>query len=205
LTDEDTSIIHWIEQQGYEVAKEIPLGGKIPDILALKSEIVAIEIKKRADEVTTAIGQCLHYLNECNKVYIALPDNEVKRLSEHTKSTLKSHGIGLINLSKKKTQIVFEAVNANSASIFKLLMSLRKKDVANRITTENFKARIVETLRNNPNGLTILELSNLLGTHRNTITKYVYELAGARLINQRKVSTAKLCFLAEDFEKGAKV
>lgn len=69
----------------------------------------------------------------------------------------------------------------------------------------DFRDRIVDLLTKAPHGLTILEIANALDTNRNTITKYIYELSGAGVIIQRKVSTAKLCFLAKYLKKGAKI
>lgn len=189
----------WFEKQGYEIAKEIPVGGKIPDVLALKSEVVAVEVKKRAEEVPEAIGQCLHYLNECNKVYITLPSKELEKLNDFTKSTLKSHGIGLISISGKKLQVVFDAAESK-VSIFKLLMSLKKKELANRSRKE-LKQQIVKILEERQEGLTILSISKILGINRATVTKYIYELSGAGVISYRKIGTAKLCFLTKRGEK----
>ncbi len=62
---------------------------------------------------------------------------------------------------------------------------------------QNIKERIIEILKKHPEGLTIIELSRILGVHRHTLTKYVYQLIGEGLIYQRKVGTAKLCYLRE--------
>jgi len=70
---------------------------------------------------------------------------------------------------------------------------------------EDFRGRITSLLYKNPQGLTILEIANSLNTHRNTITKYIYELSGAGVIIQRKISTAKLCFLAKNVKRGGRV
>lgn len=63
------------------------------------------------------------------------------------------------------------------------------------------RERVVETLKKHPEGLTILDISKILGTNRNTVTKYIYELSGAGLIEHRKIGTAKLCFLSKKMEK----
>ena len=60
---------------------------------------------------------------------------------------------------------------------------------------------VIEILRKNPNGLTILDISKMLGINRNTITKYVYELSGAEMITYRKIGPAKLLTLSK---KGGK-
>jgi hypothetical protein len=54
---------------------------------------------------------------------------------------------------------------------------------------------IIETLRKHPEGLTFKDISDLVGHHRHTITKYVYELIGAQVIVQRDIGAAKLCYL----------
>jgi Mn-dependent DtxR family transcriptional regulator len=65
----------------------------------------------------------------------------------------------------------------------------------------NIRERIIEILKKNTEGLTILDISRILGVNRGTVTKYIYELSGANLITHRKIGTAKLCFLAK---KGGK-
>lgn len=60
-----------------------------------------------------------------------------------------------------------------------------------------FTERIVDLLGAHPEGLPILDISKLLGAHRHTITKYVYELVGADIIQIREISTAKVCSLKE--------
>ena len=58
---------------------------------------------------------------------------------------------------------------------------------------------IVGVLRQHPEGLTIKDIAELTGSHRHTITKYVYELTGAQVILQRDVGAAKLCYLVETY------
>jgi hypothetical protein len=65
-------------------------------------------------------------------------------------------------------------------------------------------AKVAETLRKHPEGLTILRLAELVGMHRHTVTKYVYQLIGAGDIYQREVGRAKLCYLKERLEEAVK-
>ena len=60
---------------------------------------------------------------------------------------------------------------------------------------------IINTLRKHPDGLTLTSIAELTGLHRHTATKYVYELKGAGIINERDVGSAKLCYLKEGFSK----
>jgi len=69
--------------------------------------------------------------------------------------------------------------------------------------SNGIKEKIIQILRKHPEGLPILELAKLVGFHRHTVTKYVYELIGADVIQIREISTAKVCLLKEKFaEKG---
>jgi len=65
----------------------------------------------------------------------------------------------------------------------------------------NLRERIVDILREHKEGLTILDISKRLDTNRNTVTKYIYELSGAGIIQHRNIGTAKLCFLTEKKKK----
>ncbi|MCJ7816390.1 MAG: hypothetical protein MUP55_00905 [Candidatus Aenigmarchaeota archaeon] len=60
---------------------------------------------------------------------------------------------------------------------------------------------IINILRKHPDGLTLTSIAELTGLHRHTATKYVYELKGAGIINERDVGSAKLCYLKEGFSK----
>jgi predicted transcriptional regulator len=60
---------------------------------------------------------------------------------------------------------------------------------------------IINILRKNPDGLTLTSIAELTGLHRHTATKYIYELKGAGIINERDVGSAKLCYLKEGLSK----
>jgi len=59
--------------------------------------------------------------------------------------------------------------------------------------------RIKRVLSEHPEGLPILNVAKLVGMHRHTVTKYVYQLTGSGEIYQREVGTARLCYLRENF------
>lgn len=69
---------------------------------------------------------------------------------------------------------------------------------------ERLKEQTLSILKSHPEGLTIHSLSNIIGVHRQTITKYILELKGAGRINRRRVGSATLLYLKEyypgDFE-----
>ncbi len=69
----------------------------------------------------------------------------------------------------------------------------------NSPNSTNMKEAIIEALRNHPEGLTLRDIAQIVGKHRHTITKYVYELIGAQVIFQRDVGAAKLCYLKESY------
>lgn len=55
--------------------------------------------------------------------------------------------------------------------------------------------RILEVLKKNPEGLTIVDIAKKLSIHRHTTSKYVYGLAKAGMIRQRRIGVASLCYL----------
>lgn len=69
---------------------------------------------------------------------------------------------------------------------------------------EKFKREIMETLRANPEGLTIQDLAKKTGAHRQTVTKYVLWLEGAGVIIRRRVGAATLHYLKSRFVEAVK-
>ena len=70
--------------------------------------------------------------------------------------------------------------------------------MSNRINGD-IKKRIVSVLRQNPEGLTMLKIARLVGVHRNTIPRYLYELKGEEKVLIRKIGPAKLFYLNRSF------
>ncbi len=60
---------------------------------------------------------------------------------------------------------------------------------------ESIKNRIIELLNKQPEGITITELAGMLKLHRQTTTKYLFELKGANMIRTREVGPAKLLYI----------
>jgi len=69
------------------------------------------------------------------------------------------------------------------------------------MTVQNIKQKVIVVLSKHPEGLIVNEISNLLGIHRHTLTKYIYQLVGEQLIYQRKIGSAKLCCLRVENDK----
>jgi predicted transcriptional regulator len=55
--------------------------------------------------------------------------------------------------------------------------------------------KILVLLKKHPQGLTIMEIAELLDVSRITVAKYVYGLTIEGLITQRQIGPAKLCYL----------
>ena len=55
--------------------------------------------------------------------------------------------------------------------------------------------KIIVLLKKHPEGLTIMEIAELLDVSRITIAKYVYGLTVEGMVRQRQVGPAKLCYL----------
>jgi DNA-binding transcriptional ArsR family regulator len=66
---------------------------------------------------------------------------------------------------------------------------------------EELKVRILEVLRAHPEGFTILELSERLGSHRQTVSKYILVLEALGLIHRRRLGSATLLYLKAAFEE----
>ena len=62
------------------------------------------------------------------------------------------------------------------------------------------KEKIVNVLRQHPEGLTTQDISRLIGTHRHTATRYLAELKGAGIIHYRPVGSANLHYLKDDLK-----
>jgi len=60
---------------------------------------------------------------------------------------------------------------------------------------ERIKRDTVSLLEKHPEGLTIQELSDMMGLHRQTITKYLMWLAGAGIVIRRRIGSATLHYL----------
>ena len=71
---------------------------------------------------------------------------------------------------------------------------------------EQILRQTISILKKHPEGLTIQELSEMMGLHRQTITKYIMWLAGAGVIRRRRVGSATLHYLkkySKNFVVGA--
>jgi len=64
------------------------------------------------------------------------------------------------------------------------------------------KERILEALRRHPEGLTIQDISKIIGTHRHTATRYLAELKGAEIVLCRPVGAATLHYLRSGYHPG---
>ncbi|MEM5835964.1 MAG: Hint domain-containing protein, partial [Candidatus Aenigmatarchaeota archaeon] len=60
---------------------------------------------------------------------------------------------------------------------------------------EDPREKIIETLRKHPEGLTIGSIAKLSGLHRHTSAKYVKELIRKKVVFERRIGSAKLCYL----------
>jgi len=64
---------------------------------------------------------------------------------------------------------------------------------------EMIKKKIIKILKDHPEGLTIKDLSEIIGAHRQTITKYVLALEGMGIIYRRRVGSATLHYLRKNY------
>jgi DNA-binding transcriptional ArsR family regulator len=66
-------------------------------------------------------------------------------------------------------------------------------------SSERLKGMTLSILKSHPEGLTIRSLSEIMRVHRQTITKYVFELKGAGKIYRRRVGSATLHYLKDEY------
>ncbi len=66
---------------------------------------------------------------------------------------------------------------------------------------ERLKRITLSILKKHPEGLTIRSLSEIIGVHRQTMTKYIMELKGAGIIHRRKIGPATLHYLKKYYPK----
>ncbi len=59
--------------------------------------------------------------------------------------------------------------------------------------------KIIQILRKNPEGLTIVDIAKRLKIHRHTVSKYIYGLARAGIVYQRRIGVVSICYLKERF------
>jgi len=188
----EKALAAWFISKNFECFYNFPLGGKFPDLIAVKGkELIALEIKSSAGEIPTAMGQCLFFLNDANKAYIVIPKEEEKLLASSVIETLKNQGIGLIIVdSKIKILVEAKEFHKNNISIIEEI----KKSVIKEAKIDA-KSKIVEILKEHPEGLTTVDIAKYIGMTRQSVTKYVYQLLGEGLIYQKKIGTAKICYL----------
>lgn len=191
------TLTKWLNNKDYECFYNFPLGGKFPDLIAIRNkELIAFELKKHVGEITTAMGQCLFYLNNANQVYIVLPKEEENLIANTVIETLKEQGIGLI-VCNNDVKILAEAKkfskdNTSVIEDIKKIKASESKEIKLKI---NLKNKIIETLKEHPEGLTTVDISKLLRISRNTASKYIYQLLGEGSVIQREIGNAKLCYL----------
>ncbi len=62
----------------------------------------------------------------------------------------------------------------------------------------NFRQKIIKSLKEHPEGLTILNIAENTGINRITVSKYIFGLVSEKLVFQRRVGPAKLCYLKKN-------
>ena len=66
---------------------------------------------------------------------------------------------------------------------------------------EEIKKKLIEVLKEHPEGLTIIDIAKILGFHRQTVSKYILVLEASGVIRKRIVGPAKLHYLNDKILK----
>ena len=69
----------------------------------------------------------------------------------------------------------------------------------NNNDVEKIKKEITSVLREHPEGLTRSDLAGIIGSHRQTVTKYVLVLEAQDIIHRRRIGSATLHYLKDIF------
>ena len=65
----------------------------------------------------------------------------------------------------------------------------------------DFRDSLIEILKEHPEGLTIADLSKIMKSHRQTVTKYILWLEGANTIYRRRIGAVTLHYIKKDWER----
>ncbi len=183
------SVERWLLSEGYSCFYNIPIKGKFPDILAVKGkQIIAVEIKKNKLEIPLAIGQCVYYMEGANKVYIALPSDEIELLAQATLLILKKNGIGLIKYNKS-AKVVIQASDTGIRNN-SLTNSLAKKPVIEKRDVD--KERAILAVLTSESDIPLKDIAKATNISRITLSKYLAVLEAKNLVKHRSVGKAKL-------------
>jgi len=197
------NILEWLKERGYQYTWNFRIGNKTLDLIAFNDdEIVVFEFKRFATELSSALGQRLFYRKKANKYFIVLKFEEAERIPHSSLELLKKHGVGLIGVNENVKIIIDSKISRFIDK--RLLKKLKSKSIDStaviaKVSGEEIKQKIIDLLKEHPEGLPILGIAKIIGIHRHTITKYIYHLISNGTVHQRKVAAAKLCYLSSKF------
>jgi hypothetical protein len=84
------------ERQAFRVRHEVPVHGRIADLVAQRDgQLVAVELK--LEDWREALGQAMHYQLAAHLAYIAMPLNQAV-LPLRQRSRLERQGVGLLGV-----------------------------------------------------------------------------------------------------------
>ena len=106
-------IRNWVEFNGFDAKDEVPMCGKIPDVIGMYGSDVEIAIEMKLSNWKRALYQAFIYTNFANKSYIAMPENKqetiLKNIDEFTK-----WGIGVLIVdSNNKVSVLHHPKNTS--------------------------------------------------------------------------------------------
>jgi DNA-binding IclR family transcriptional regulator len=69
---------------------------------------------------------------------------------------------------------------------------------------EELKSKILLVLRQHPEGMTVIDIAEITGAHRQTVAKYILVLEALGVIFRRRLGSATLHYLREALDEKAK-
>lgn len=102
--DAETVLVGHLRNDGWTVARQVPLGQKHVDIIATQGETWAVEVK--LDRWRRAVHQALLNSRYVNRSFVALPRNPRRKVDVEF---LRDLGVGLIEFDQDSFDCVLPA------------------------------------------------------------------------------------------------
>lgn len=95
-------VTRFLEQQGMEVHDEVPLNGRVADLVGLGDGLTAVELK--LSDWKTGLRQAICYQVACDRSYLCLPFPKALRLLAKS-HYLHREGVGLLGCLLEREQV----------------------------------------------------------------------------------------------------
>lgn len=98
----------WVEERGLDPKDEVPMYGKVPDVLGLEGDRVVVAIEMKVSNWQRALYQALIYTMFALESYIAMPETKKKVLLKNMYSFDKWN-IGILTVDANNRVLILRA------------------------------------------------------------------------------------------------